>query len=327
MDDCWHTAGSDGNGTKPILTVASRNFAGAPRDLLAMTGGDFTRYGNYPLVFLNDYSVATLGKDEKSEAFLASMEIMIELGKAAKEQGYILAGGETAELRDCIKSENPEAFLKFTFSGTMIGLSHPDKEIDGSRMRAGNRIIALFDVVRSNGISALRRGLAKIFGPNWYDIPEAHQLILEASAASALYDAMLVEANGWTTPDRQPIVKANLIAHLSGGGIQSKFGDDQLFPRGLSATLSDLWEPPTVMKECAKVQGMPDHDCYETWGCGQGALVVVEEEDVEKFMDLCRKYGILAKDAGYIRNTAAGHQPGIDLVSGFSGDVITLNVK
>ena len=75
-------------------------------------------------------------------------------------------------------------------------------------------------------------------------------------------------------------MKVHAIIHLSGGAIKEKFAKDILFPKGLSARLDNLWEPPKIMRQCALWRNLSDEEFYETWNGGQGMLIVVDEKDV-----------------------------------------------
>lgn len=320
------TAGSDGIGTKVIISDAAGMYRKSPRDLIGMTAGDFTRYGSMPLVFLNHLDVATLGKDNKHTTFTAAKSLMIGLCEVASEESYVLFNGETAELRDCVTSENPDAVLKYNWGGVMFGVMHPLKRITGELIQEGDRVMALRDTVRSNGISLIRSGLRHRYGENWYanTTQEAQAAIKQAAKPSVLYDKFLVDINGWTRKGFKAVVKAHLIAHLSGGGIQSKLGEDLLFRMGWSADLDNLWIPPKVMRNCATDLKVPDHECYKSWGCGQGALVVIAAEDEPLFMQEANAWGIQARNAGSIKKTEAGKSPYILVKSGFTGDTFML---
>lgn len=323
-----NTAGSDGIGTKVIIIDASGRHRTAGDNLLAMVAGDFTRDGCLPLVVLNHLDVKTLGENDTHPTYLAAQELMFGFCKSAKQEGYVLLGGETAELSACVTSENPNATLQFNWGAVAIGVMHPDKMITGNDIKVGDRIIALRDVTRSNGISLIRRGFRHRYGNEWYENIEAQPAIRQAATPSALYDRFFVHANGWTTEDFEPVVKVRLIAHLSGGGIQSKFGDDLLFPRGFSAVFNNLWAPPQVMKDCASDLAVTDQECYEVWGCGQGALVVVAPDDIPAYFRLARTYPhIELRDAGVITETRSGDSPTIRLNSGFTGDNVVLRPK
>jgi len=97
----------------------------------------------------------------------------------------------------------------------------------------------------------------------------------------------------------------HLIVHLSGGAFESKLGNDMLLPQGLSAELYDLFTPPEIMLKCADWRGLSDQECYSTWNGGQGAIVVVDKKNVQKFLDLAEKFEVEAKVAGQITAKAA----------------------
>ena len=92
----------------------------------------------------------------------------------------------------------------------------------------------------------------------------------------------------------------HLIVHVTGGGIISKLGEGILFPRGLSANLDDLWDPPEIMASCAQWRDMSHRECYEVWNGGQCVLVVVDETDTDQFIGLAGNHGIEARRAGRI---------------------------
>lgn len=323
------TAGSDGIGTKTIIIDAAEMHFTAANNLLAMLGEDFTRDGCMPLLVLNDLNVGTLGKDAEHPTFAAAQELMLGLANSAKDQGYVMFSGETAEMPDCVSSENPDAILKFNWSGVMIGAMHEDKLITGQDICEGDWVIAFRDVTRSNGISMLRKGLRHRYGKEWYKSTDSDAVVViqEAASPSVLYSKFLVFMNGWTSKNYQPIVKARLIAHLSGGGIQSKFGDDLLFPLGWSAHLDNLWKPPQVLRDCVQDLNVPDEECYEVSGCGQGVLVVVAEKDAALFIDYATMFNIESRYAGVIKATSSGDTPSITLTSGFTGRKVILNQK
>ncbi len=324
--DCILTAGSDGIGTKTIISSSANDYSHSAYDLLAMVGGDFTRYGGLPLVFVNHLDLKTLGNSINHPAYLSALCLMDGLSLGAKSQGYVLLGGETAELNDCVTSENLDAILQYNWGGVMMGVYHPEKMITGEQVKSGDRVIALRENgPRSNGISLLRKGLRTKYGPKWYkgETADAVLAIEAAAAPSVLYDKFLAKMNGWGSADFEPIVRVKLIAHLSGGGIPDKFGEDLLFPLGYSATLNNLWEPPAVIRECAQTLGLSDATCYKTWSAGQGVLAVVSEGDVEKFIACANEHAIAARDAGYICETSSGAVPSIEILSGFTGKFVS----
>lgn len=320
------TAGADGVGTKHVVIDAAGRHHTTADNLLAMCGGDITRYGGIPLVFMNILDLASLGKAIKDDAtYAAAQSLMDGLAKSAREQHYVLLGGETAELPGCVTSENPEATLNCLWGGFMIGAYHPSKMILGNQMRPGDRVVALRDVCRSNGISLLRKWLAQELGPKWWQHSD-NEFVQEIAAPAALYERFLVEMHGWTREGFSPLVQMNGIANISGGGILGKFGD-LIFQYGLSAHLDNLWGPPGVMSLCARSMDLDDKSCYGTWCCGNGTLVVVPENAVETFIGHASGYDIEARDAGRIEEIVEGSLPSITIRSGFTGDEFTHHCK
>ena len=302
-DGCLLTMVVDGVGTKVIPIVASGKLETAASNVVAMTAMDITRYGGLPLVFMNIFDVRSLGELD-SETYKMCQSAMLGLQSLANENNYVLLGGETAELGVCVGSDNPNAKLAFNWGGTMLGVYHPDKMIYGDTLKPGQVIIALRDDFRSNGSSSVRKALKIRYGENWFDNPDALDDIIAASAPSTQYDRLLNYAHGWITDNNEvsinPLIQMHLIVHLSGGAFKSKLGHDMLRPQGLSAELSDLFMPPEIMLKCAKWRDMSDEECYSTWNGGQGAIVVVDPENVQKFLDLAIKSGIEAKVSGQI---------------------------
>jgi len=302
-DECLLTMVVDGVGTKVVPIVASGKLETAASNVIAMTSMDITRYGGLPLVFMNIFDVRSLG-EINSETYQMCRDAMLGLQLLANENDYVLLGGETAELGVCVGSDNPNAKLAFNWGGTMLGVYHPKKMIYGDTLKPGQIIIALRDDFRSNGISSVRKALKIRYGDNWFDNPDALDDIISASTPSVQYDRLLNYAHGWITDNNEvsidPLIQMHLIVHLSGGAFESKLGSDMLSPQGLSAELFDLFTPPKIMLKCAKWRELSDKECYSTWNGGQGAIVVVDKDEVKKFLDLAIKFNIEAKVAGRI---------------------------
>jgi phosphoribosylformylglycinamidine cyclo-ligase len=300
-EGCVETGGMDGIGTKVVIIVAADNVFTSASNVIAMTAMDITRWGGLPLLFMNTFDVRSLG-DINSETFRMCQYVMKGLEYIALREKYVLFTGETAELGLCIGSENPDAKLMFNWCGAMMGVYHPDKMILGNTLRPGQVIIALKDDFRSNGISSVRKALAMKYGEAWWKNSEATSDIFDCSSASVLYDRMLNDAHGWfsVVDQMKPKFNMHLIVHLSGGAFESKLGTDILRPMGFSAELDNLFDPPEIMEKCARWRKMQAEDCYRTWNGGQGAIVVLDSEQADDFVDFAKTYNIKAQKAGKI---------------------------
>lgn len=297
---CIETGGMDGVGTKVIVIDAAGMHITSASNLLAMTGMDITRWGGFPLIFMNIFDVRSLG-EVGSKTFRYCQKIMRGLGELARRHQYVLLNGETAELGLCVGSENPDAQVMFNWGGAMLGVFHPDKMILGNTLRPGQVIIVFQDVFRSNGISSVRKALAMKYGAEWWNNRQAFQDIQACAAPCAQYDRLLNTAHGWFNgPSFDPLINMHLIVHLSGGAFESKLGSDILKPLGLSAELPNLFTPAEIMQKCAEWRGMSHEECYRTWNGGQGGLVIVDEKDASNFLRMAGRFGVKARRAGRI---------------------------
>ena len=295
-----YTGAVDGIGTKVVPIIASGKVQTSASNVIAMTGMDITRWGGLPLLFMNIFDVRTLGEVD-SETFELCKEIMNGLAVLAHKHKYVLFTGETAEVGQCVGSEITDAKVMFNWGGVMLGAYHPEKMILGDTLAPGQVIIALRDDFRSNGISSLRKALSIKYGPEWWKNPDAKADIIAAASESAQYDRFLNTIHGWFNSDPlDPIIKMHLVVHLSGGAFKSKLGDDILKPMGLSATLDNLFDPPSIMQKCAEWRDMNQEECYKTWNGGQGAIVVIDAKDVEVFCSMAKSFGVDSKLAGRI---------------------------
>lgn len=307
----------DGIGTKVLVIDAAGGYNNAGRDIIAMTAGDITRSGGCPVLFSNVLDVSSLGENEESATFAATKQLFDGLVEVANKLKFACVKGETAELSVCVSSPNPDAVLKFNWSGFMLGVVHPEKIITGNTLAAGQKVVALFEKGgRSNGWSFMRATMQKKFGPEWW---KEKTLINELATPSTLYDHFLTWLNGWYNVENkfEHYIKPHLICHLSGGSFKSKFFEDVLRKKGLSARLNNLWDPPNFMKKIAEWSELPDEKLYEKLSCGQGVLVVLDDEDVDPFIDYARRgFDINAKVAGEIYQSV---DPVLSITSRFSG--------
>jgi len=305
-DDIWNTAGMDGVGTKVLISDAAKMYETSAADLIAMICGDITRKGGLPLIIMNVLNVAALGTEELD---LAAKNLMMGLGNYAKQQSLVLFNGETAELKGlALADSNPQ--LSYLWESAGIGVFRESTEITGESIRPGQVIIALQDKSPgSNGITELRRGLAKIHGPEWWNNPDAVNDIASAAMPCTLYDKFLTHLNGWYSPNFEPMVKVHGIAHISGGGIPDKLAGDLLFSQGYGAGLDNLFEPPAIFQKVAQAREndfstMTNSNylkrLYDMWHGGQRVLMIVDEKDTESVIRSAFTFGLNAMVAGKV---------------------------
>jgi phosphoribosylformylglycinamidine cyclo-ligase len=306
-------ASTDGIGTKGIIIDAAKTHHLAAYDLIAMTASDITRFGGIPLVFVNVFDTSSIGKegDKVSQTYKSAIAGLGDVAKAAK---IVVLKGETAQMGNAIGSEIKDSKTKLNWSGTMIGAYHKDKMITGEGLAPGQVIIGLKeDGFRCNGISSIRGALRAKFGEEWWKNLDAKDAIKEAATPSVLYDTFINTLHGWYSKDFKPEIKLHSVVHLSGGAFSEKLAKDILFPKKLSAELTDLWEPPNIMRECAFWRHISDEEFYEVWHGGQGMLLIIDAKDAEHCLARATEFGIEAKIVGKI--TKKEDEPNVTIMS------------
>lgn len=319
-DNHWQDAAGDGNGTKVIVTDAAMAHRGSARDLIAMSSSDILRWGGCPLVNVNVLDTKTLDK-EGTDTNNAFKQMMLGLGEACAEERIVAFRGETAELGVCVGSDlGEDATATWNWAGVTIGVYLEDRMITGKTLAPRQIVVAVREYgFRSNGLSSARAALRMQFGERWWDNPAAEEAIKGIATPSALYGRLLTEANGWTSPVTEPGFRFHAISHISGGGIVGKFFEDMLVPRGLSAEIDNLWDPPEIMQQVVEWRGMPEEECYRAFNCGNGLLVALDQDEVDRFCRLAMRFGHEARACGQITRNKFADVPHMNIKSGFSG--------
>jgi phosphoribosylformylglycinamidine cyclo-ligase len=332
--DIYQTGGKDGPGTKPILTDAADMHRYAFVDAVAMVSADQSRYGSLPILYMNILDVSTLG-ESGSELFNKFAEMFEGLAEIAKEQRFVIYNGETAELGPCVSSDNLDAQAKYIISSTMIGINHPLMEITGEKMKPGNSILAIWEPgIRANGVSTYRKVLKMTNEEHTNADGKLHynkvdkEFLKELAAPSILSDLFLAKMNGWYPKEYAGKCYPLGVAHISGGGIIEKFGDDLILQNGLSAELTHLYQIPTSMRTCAELRRFKDdEEFYSTLNGGHGVLIVVEEGHVDEYIQQGKEHGLEIQEIGKVIETPQGEQPTLTIHSMLNQGVVIKHVK
>lgn len=307
------TTVNDGIGTKVWLTDAVWMHWYSARDMIAMLTSDITRYGWLPLIISNVLDVHSLWDTMESKSFLAAVLLQIGLYEIAKEQKLIIINWETAELWAFVWSGNEQATLKYNRAGTAQWLYHKDKMILWDKIQPGDLVVALKENgFRSNGISSVRKAFEKKYWIDRYTSNEANDSVQLAAEPSVLYDRFLNYLNGrnikWDNKQFTKIIDIHGLVHLSGGSFEWKFFSDLLKQHWLSAELTDLFNPPKIMTDCADRRGMNSKDFYSTRNGWQWMLAIIKPSDVAKFEKIAWEFGIEVQVAWKITDRQSSSQ-------------------
>lgn len=217
-----------------------------------------------------------------------------------------------------------QRFLKnpvYNWSASLLWVQDHDKVIDGKKVKPGQSIVALYEPgFGSNGLSLARKILRENYGQEWhmkeFGDKKLGELVL---TPCRIYTKAIREMHGGY--GEKPQVELTGIAHITGGGI-GKLGR-VLKASGYGAELTDLFEPPSLMRHCQELREITDETSYTTWCMGQRMMIITPEP--AGVIEIAGKYGFEGKDAGKVIA-----EPKIYLTSkGYhqNGDVLTFDLK
>lgn len=262
---------TDGVGTKLMVAELQKNHASVGIDLVAMCVNDLVVSGAEPLFFLDYFATGKLNRAK-------AIDIIKGVVKGCKDAGCALIGGETAELPGMYKGED------YDLAGFCVGVVEKNKIIDGSSVKAGDRIIGIQSSgVHSNGFSLAR----KVFKKNE----------LKGKIGKTLLTPTII----YVKPILGLLKKVNVksMAHITGGGFYDNI--PRVLPQGMSALIyKELWRVPEIFKLIQKRAKINDKEMYRTFNMGIGMAVVVDNKDVKKTQDVIKSFGLKAWTIGEI---------------------------
>lgn len=284
--------GSDGIGTKIELAERTGIYDTLGYDLVAMVADDLATAGFEPTSISNIIDVDVLDRDIIND-------LMRGLADACHSSGISITGGEIAELGPRINGYGTR--MHFNWCSTAIGVlpENMEKPIDGSEVKAGMAVVALRSRgFRSNGFSLLRKIMHQTLGENWHNESyNEDQTWGQALLTPSLIYCKLINS----------IIVSGIIpkgaAHITGGGIADNFRR-VLKTSSCGAVLDQLFEPLELMKRVMELGKVSEEDAYQYWNMGNGMLLVVEESEVEPFVQIAAEAGFMAQRAGSITSSS-----------------------
>lgn len=271
-------SGTDGVGTKLKIAIDTKKFDTIGIDCFAMCANDILCHGAKPLFFLDYLACGKLDSD-------VAAEIVLGITEACKDNGCALIGGETAEMPGMYKPGD------YDVAGFCVGIVEKDQIIDGSKIKKGDKIIALpSSGFHSNGFSLVR----KIF-------PDFN----EEFEGKPLYETLLVPTRLYYNPIHKILeeVQVSGIAHITGGGLTENV--PRIIPDGLCAEIeTSKIRIPNIMLECEKRGNIDRMEMFGTFNMGVGMVVVVDADHDSKILDLlddAYEIGEITENSGKIK--------------------------
>ena len=273
-------SGTDGVGTKLRLAIDLGIHDTIGQDCVAMSVNDVLVQGAKPLFFL-DY-IATGKLEPKLMA-----DIVKGVANACKESGCALLGGETAEMAGFYQEGD------YDVAGFAVGIVDRKKLITGETISEGDVILGIPSTgIHSNGYSLVRK-LAK---ENHWDLKKVYPT----------FDKSLGEV--LLTPTRlYPKVVLPLLlhidikgmVHITGGGFYENI--PRILPEGTAVVIDgDSWPVLPIFPFLKKEGNIDAHEMYRTFNCGIGMLLILNQEDADKAMDILSEQGEKNYRIGYV---------------------------
>nr|WP_113864855.1 phosphoribosylformylglycinamidine cyclo-ligase [Brenneria salicis]NMN92274.1 phosphoribosylformylglycinamidine cyclo-ligase [Brenneria salicis ATCC 15712 = DSM 30166]RBP67611.1 phosphoribosylformylglycinamidine cyclo-ligase [Brenneria salicis ATCC 15712 = DSM 30166]RLM32539.1 phosphoribosylformylglycinamidine cyclo-ligase [Brenneria salicis ATCC 15712 = DSM 30166] len=278
-------SGTDGVGTKLSLAMDLKRHDTIGVDLVAMCVNDLVVQGAEPLFFLDYYATGKLDVD-------TAASVITGIAEGCKQSGCALVGGETAEMPGMYHGED------YDVAGFCVGVVEKSEIIDGSKVQAGDVLIALASSgPHSNGYSLVRKILT-VSQTN----PE--QFMLEGKT---LADHLLAPTRIYVKSILSLIeqVDVHAISHLTGGGFWENI--PRVLPQGMQATIDESsWQWPAIFNWLQQAGNVSRHEMYRTFNCGVGMIIAMPTEQADEAIALLNGSGENAWKIGVITQTDAG---------------------
>ena len=280
-------SGTDGVGTKLKLAMQLQNHRSIGIDLVAMCVNDLIVGGAEPLFFLDYYATGKLSVD-------TATDVVTGIGKGCELAGCALVGGETAEMPGMYEGED------YDLAGFCVGIVEKEHIIDGSKVQAGDTLIALpSSGPHSNGYSLIRKVLE-------HSEASLDTQVGETSLAEALLEPTKIYVKPLLELMKTHQVKA--MAHITGGGLSENI--PRVLPKGMSAVIdTQSWRFPPVFQWLQQQGNIETQEMFRTFNCGVGMVVCVEQSAAEEVIEQLKTMGEAAFIIGEIAPSVNSNQP------------------
>jgi phosphoribosylformylglycinamidine cyclo-ligase len=286
-------AGTDGVGTKLRLAIDLKKHDTVGIDLVAMCVNDLIVQGAEPLFFLDYYATGKLDVD-------TAADVVTGIGKGCEISGCALIGGETAEMPGMYDGED------YDMAGFCTGVVEKSKIIDGTKVAAGDQLIALASSgPHSNGFSLIRKVLEVSHA-------DTNQVIDGKTLGEHLLEPTRIYVKPLLELFKQ--VDVHALSHITGGGFWENI--PRVLPESAKAVVKgDSWQWPSVFSWLQENGNITTHEMYRTFNCGVGMVLVVPADELENSLNILKDLGENAWYLGEIQDAVAGEEQ-VEIVGG-----------
>jgi phosphoribosylformylglycinamidine cyclo-ligase len=249
---------TDSVGTKVKVAIATNRHRGIGQDLVNHCVNDILCCGAEPLFFLDYYATGKLSPEHLAE-------VVDGVAQSCRDTGTALVGGETAEMPGVY------ALGDYDIAGFIVGAVERDQIIDGTRVQAGDVLLAMpSSGLHTNGYSLVRH------------IVLERELDWSAplpGTAAPLADLLLEPHRCYlhAVNELRVSIDVRAVAHITGGGLIENV--PRVLPAGLSAVIDrSSWEVPALFSAIERAGGVMPEEMWRTFNMGVGMVFAVPRE-------------------------------------------------
>lgn len=273
MEEPVLLSGTDGVGTKLKIAFEMDKHDTIGIDCVAMCVNDIACSGGEPLFFL-DYIACGKNEPEKIAGIVSG------IAEGCRQAGAALVGGETAEMPG-FYPEN-----EYDLAGFAVGIADRKRMITGDNIKPGDVIVGIASSgVHSNGFSLVR----KVFDVSRENLSKTFESLGGKSLGETLLEPTKIYINALRTV-KEGGVTIKGCCHITGGGFYENI--PRMLPEWADARINtESYEIPSIFKMLAKDGNIERDAMYNTFNMGIGMMLVVNEADADRTVNLINASG------------------------------------
>ena len=247
---------------------------------------DLIVQGAEPLFFLDYYATGKLDVD-------TAAKVVTGIGKGCELSGCALIGGETAEMPGMYHGND------YDVAGFCVGVVEAADVIDGTRVKAGDALIALGSSgPHSNGYSLVRK-ILEVSGSDAsqeFDGKPLSEHLLEPTRIYVKSVLHLLQS-----------IQVNAITHITGGGFWENI--PRVLPQGTKAVIDESsWQWPSIFNWLQDNGNVTTHEMYRTFNCGVGLIIALEADKADQAIEILKGQGENVWKIGQIETSDDSNQ-------------------